>query len=355
MADSELGEVRRPQRTDLERVLRATGYRSQGMAGGTTDTVSPLDESDDSGLTADGSSDDGADSPSWFAETTEVVATTSNVVLTYSPIDFSEVLRLNGVVMVRGVDYTITGRTVTLTDPDELLAGIDSSTWTIEATYPYFDAAFDQPTFTTYAASQAILGRGEVTLSGAPAVGDVAVLVARGHLTGFTGGFATWVKVRGEATAEAVALWLGLGVGTGTTVTHTATGSATHDGQFVIAVVPDVAGVSVASWDTDDLVAGPPPTPAVTPTAAAIAGQLVVTAVVGENDGLDSYHPDTTHTDIGFTGTLVKSVKGVFYGQGVGMSIGYADEDSDVSTEFDMVITGTDGYGQSAVAILVVD
>jgi hypothetical protein len=354
MADSELGEVRRPQRADIERLLRATGYRSQGMAGGTTDTVSPLDESDDSGLAADLSGgDDGDETPAWFAETKDVSEDTTWVLLTYAPIEFSEVLRLNGVTMVRGVDYSITRRTVTLLDPSDLLAGIDG-TWTIEATYPYLDAVLSDPEIVeTVDSTYVNPGLNEAELSSAPTSEQVALLIAGGHLTGFTGAFATWTKLWGGATADTVALWVGTGVGSGTTITHTDTDALTDNAQFVVAVLDDLGdAVEVRDSDTAALVVTDDP--AITPTLAVTPGELVICAVRGDNDGLDSYHPDTTHTDTGFTGAFVRSIKTAFYGCGVAMSIGYADAD-EVSASFDMVITGTDGVGQAAVIALVVN
>jgi hypothetical protein len=355
MADSELGEVRRPQRADIERLLRATGYRSQGMAGGTTDTVSPLDESDDSGLAADLSGgDDGDETPAWFAETKDVTEDTTWVLLTYAPVEFSEVLRLNGVTMVRGVDYSVSQRTVTLLDPADLLAGIGGDTWTIEATYPYTDAVVEEPAITETIASDYVNpGLNEATLPSAVTAGQIALLIAGGNLTGFTGGFATWTKIWGGSTTGEVALWLGTGVGTGTTITHTDTGSATDDAQFVLAVFDDVTGgVEVRDADTVTLVATDDP--AVTPTLAVTPGELVICAMRGENSGTDSYHPDTSATDTGFTGTYLRSYKGVFYGQGVAMSIGFATEDA-VSSSIDVVVTGTAAGGQAATIAMAVD
>jgi hypothetical protein len=356
MADSELGEVRRPQRSDLDRLLRATGYRSQGMAGGNTDTVSPLDESDDSGLTADGTSDDGDETPSWFAEVRTVTSATTTVLLTYSPLEYSEVLRLNGIVMVRGVDYSISQRTVTLLDPSDLLAGIASDEWTIEATYPHVDEAVDEPEIVATIASTSVdAGEHEATLPGTVVDGDMALLITGGHMTGFTGGFATWTKIWGGSTDRTVALWLGRGVGSGTTISHTVTGSLIDDAQFVLALFSDVVGaVEVRDVETATVTAAADD-PAVTPTVAVEPGELVICAVRGDRDGNDTYHPDTTHTDTGFDGAYVAKAKGALYGNGVAMSIGYATDD-EVSSSIDMVIAGgTAGAGQVATIVMAVD
>lgn len=143
MADSELGELRRPPRAVEDRLMRMTGFRRSGMAGGTSDTPYPVGGND--GITVDDSDTGSEDvTPDWFSERFALTGSSSGVIsLTNTPIERSEVLALNGVQLVRNVNYTIDGNRVTLDDLDSPLLGIGSDTWTMSAVYPYFEGAED--------------------------------------------------------------------------------------------------------------------------------------------------------------------------------------------------------------------
>jgi hypothetical protein len=208
-------------------------------------------------------------------------------------------------------------------------------------------------------------GLNEIVLGSLPLETDYGIIITRGHLNGVYGGFDTWTKVDGfgagisvHEDSKLVAVWIGSGVGVSTTISHDDTGSLTDDGQFILIVVHGLQNGIIYEGGSFGVLDGapgnPPPNPASTPTVSIPAGKLVVTAVAGENDGLDSYHPDSTKTDYGFSGDYIRSIKGVFYGQGVGASVGYAMADGNIHTDFDMVITGIDGAGEGATVYFTV-
>lgn len=143
MADSELGELRRPPRAVEDRLMRMAGFRRSGMAGGTSDTPYPVGGSSD-GLTVDDSDGGSEDSlaAEWYSEHFTLTAASSSAVsLTNVPIDASEVLALNGVHLVRGVDYTIVENVVYLDTDRPPTLGIGDDAWTLSAVYPFLDGA----------------------------------------------------------------------------------------------------------------------------------------------------------------------------------------------------------------------
>ncbi len=143
MADSELGELRRPPRPVEHRIERIARWRAQGLAGGASDSPFPVDFVD--GSAVPGATEDGAGGgviPDWYFETFSVTSgSASTVTLTYVPTEYSEVVRLNGVTLARTVDYTISESTLTFADLTGLRLGIGSNTWTLDVSYAYTDTA----------------------------------------------------------------------------------------------------------------------------------------------------------------------------------------------------------------------
>jgi hypothetical protein len=80
--------------------------------------------------------------PSWESESLTVSGVLSTWGLTYAPIPQSLVLRLNGLDLVEGTDFTLADNVVQFTDPADLFLGWSAS-WQLSAVYPHFDVALD--------------------------------------------------------------------------------------------------------------------------------------------------------------------------------------------------------------------
>ncbi len=176
MADSELGELRRPPRPIEHRIERLARWRAQGLAGGASDSPFPVDFVDGSAIA--GASEDGATGgavPEWFFETFSVTSgSASTVTLTYVPIIYSEVVRLNGVTLALNVDYTISEEVLTFVDLTTLRLGIGSDTWALDIHYAYTETAivpFEPGDFLTWTLNgdATIVGGTEVQLTPATA------------------------------------------------------------------------------------------------------------------------------------------------------------------------------------------
>ncbi len=172
MADSELGELRRPPRPIEHRIERLARWRAQGLAGGASDSPFPVDFVDGSAIA--GTSEDGATGgavPEWFFETFSVTSgSASTVALTYVPIIYSEVVRLNGITLALDVDYTISENVLTFADLTSLRMGIGSDTWALDLHYAYTETAivpFEAPDFLTWVLNgdATIVGGTEVRLT----------------------------------------------------------------------------------------------------------------------------------------------------------------------------------------------
>ncbi len=165
MADSELGELRRPPRPVEQRIERLARWRAQGLAGGASDSPFPVDFVDGSAIA--GASEDGASGgvvPDWYFETFSVTSgSASTVTLTFVPIIYSEVVRLNGITLAPTVDYTIAENVLTFADLTSLRMGIGSDTWTLDLHYAYTETAevpFEASDFTSW------VRNGDATLVG---------------------------------------------------------------------------------------------------------------------------------------------------------------------------------------------
>lgn len=172
MADSELGELRRPPRLVEHRIERLTRHRAGGLLGGSSDAVMPVDGTDEV-LAGAGDSGGGGDVavPDWWHDTTTLTSgSAATWTLTFYPIEHSEVIRLNGIVLEVGVDYTIAGNVVTWLDLTGLRLGIGAATWTLSANYAYYDTAptpFEPAAFTSWVrnGTATLVGGTEVRLT----------------------------------------------------------------------------------------------------------------------------------------------------------------------------------------------
>jgi hypothetical protein len=333
VADSELGELRRPTRPVEYRIERLARWRAQGLAGGTSDSVFPADAVDDA-LASDGSGEgDGGDPPSWFADSFDVTSVSgSALTLTYQPIPYSEVIRLNGVTLDPLTEYTIDGRVVTLTDLADLLLGIGADTWVLVASYAYIDTA--EPTLEllyTQSDEISIVSIGH-TLSDE----DVCVVFVVGDTTSISGYAATWTKVYdGGASGSFIDVWIGTGVGTGTTITRTGA-SGIHNGSF-LAVLDGAGGIAptVTALQANTVTAGTFTDPHVI-SGSATAGKLLATVLRIDTTG----HPDaySTWTISGLTDVEGdESHGGGIYVNGTGVAIGTQDDTGSFSVTIPMV------------------
>ena len=358
MADSELGELRRAPRPIEARIARMGGWRSQGLAGGTSDTPYPLDYAD--GLTLLGSDGgDGAPSPEWFAESFTITSgSAATLSLTYVPVEYGEILRLNGVTLTRGTDYTIDGKVITWTTLAALILGIGGASWNLAATYPYYEGAgVASPTLSNVTIGTRVSAYNyELTLPSTPTATDVGLLVCPSHLTGITGGFTTWTKIYdGGAGAQYLAVWCGVGVGSGV-ISHDNPGTLTDDAALILATYGDVEGAVSVAYTRTVITDGR--TTATAPSTAAEPGQIVITAVRGRRHGsLHYYSPDGTHSETGFTGTYARcgELTGTFpYAQGVAISAGLASATS-VGGTFGMTAhAAADDIGEVATFVFSV-
>lgn len=156
MADTELGELRRPTRPLDERLERIARWRAQGLDTGESDATFPSDATDaavfagggDTGQAAEGS----ATTPEWLFDEFNLTSSTPNsFALSATPVANSEVVRVNGLVLEPS-EYVITGSTLVLDDIAAVRLGIGADTWRLVANYAYFDAAspvFDPPSTIT--------------------------------------------------------------------------------------------------------------------------------------------------------------------------------------------------------------
>ena len=144
MADTALGELRRPPRNLNQRIERLARGRAEGLANGANDALFPSGVTDSVVFAASGGSDAAATTapaPRWEYDTFALTASTTNsFALAATPLDKSEVVRVNGLVLTRA-EYTITGSTLTFTDLDAARLGIGADTWTIALNYAYYDLA----------------------------------------------------------------------------------------------------------------------------------------------------------------------------------------------------------------------
>lgn len=348
MADSELGELRRSPRPVEARIARIGGWKSQGLAGGTSDTPYPLDYGDSLTLGPNGDGGTGEPTPDWFAESlTLTTASGSTASLTYEPVDFSTVIRLNGITLVEGVDYTVAGRVVTFLDRTDLLRGIGSDSWTLAATYPYYDSAVEAEPTLGYVTYDGLGGAssGHIDLQQPVIAGDVAILALQGSGATPSGGFATWTLLRsGSGDSGHVAVWLGTGIGTG---------FIDSDSYMVVAVYRDVTG-TVTVTDTQAFYAADSLSSTLSaPAATAAVGNIVFSAVRGMHGFLDRYHPDGTHTDTGFTGTLAYHSLPGAAGEGTALCTGIATATS-VDCVFGMTNDTGTGRGEAVNLVLTV-
>ena len=358
MADSELGELRRPNRPVEYRIERLARWRAQGLAGGTSDSVFPADAVDDA-LASDGSGEgDGGDPPSWYCDTFNLTsATTSPLTLTYYPLFRSEVVRLNGVTLEPDVDYTIDGFELSLVDLADLRLGIGSDTWDLVASYAYVDAAEPTPdlwflwdVYNDTSPDEALAGD------------EIGFLFVPGDSTAVSGYFETWELVDDGGTGAAtdgpdatIDVWRGTGAAVSGTISITAPASATRKGA-ILAVFRDfdttatVERLSQIEYDVNDV-----PATVTASGAGADEGDFVFAAIRGKNNFLAACFPDedeTLYTDTGFaTEDRLMSGSGGTYGNGIAVSCGIASSTS-VSTDFPM--GGTDGYVQVSTYLLAV-
>jgi len=154
MADTALGELRRPTRPLEERLERIARWRAQGLDTGESDATFPADGTDGDAFVAGGAdsaagAEAGAVTPSWLFDGFDLAAATANsFTLTGYPLENSEVVRVNGLVLEPTTEYTITGNVLELVDIDAVRLGIGADSWRIVVSYAYFDRtvpSFDPP------------------------------------------------------------------------------------------------------------------------------------------------------------------------------------------------------------------
>lgn len=153
MADTALGELRRAARPIEQRIERLARWRAQGLDAGESDATFPADSTDavvfagggDSGSAGEGS----AVSAAWLFDAFDLEsATTNSFTLTGYPLENSEVVRVNGLVLEPTAEYTITGNVLEFVDIAAVRLGIGADTWRVVVSYAYFDRAtpvFDPP------------------------------------------------------------------------------------------------------------------------------------------------------------------------------------------------------------------
>lgn len=154
MADTALGELRRPTRPLEERLERIARWRAQGLDTGESDATFPADGTDGDAFVAGGAdaaagAEAGAGTPSWLFDAFDLESATTNLfTLTGYPLENSEVVRVNGLVLEPTAEYTITGNVLEFVDIAAVRLGIGADTWRIVVSYAYFDRTvptFDPP------------------------------------------------------------------------------------------------------------------------------------------------------------------------------------------------------------------
>ena len=351
MADSELGELRRPPRLPEQRIHRLASWRAQGLAGGTSDDVTPADAVDDVLASDGGGEGDGGDPPSWFADSFDITsATTSPLTLTYIPLPYSEVVRINGITLEPTVDYTIDGSSLALTDLADLRLGIGADTWTLVASYAYVDAAEPTPGLAFVY---------DITDDNSPndalEGGEVGFLFVSGATSAVSGYFETWEKVDdGGAGTDGEDTTTDVWRGTGTSMT----GSVSTTGGIagIVLVVfrdADPSLVSIERLTATDYDITEVPTTVTIGTSGIAEGDMVFTTMRGKNNFVGRCKPDlaSTFVSTGFDATAVSSGTGGTFGKGLGLCVGEATATT-ISTDFPM--DEVDGYGQAVVFRLTV-
>lgn len=336
MADTDLGELRRPARPIEQRIERIARWRAQGLAGGQADSTFPADATDGAVFASGGDTSvvtggGGAGAGNWEYDTFSLTSATTNLfTLTAVPVDKSEVVRVNGLVLTRA-EYTITSNVLTFTDLDAVRLGIGADTWTIALNYAYTDLATPGGSVFTGAF---VIGTNE-TFPEAIAANDVGILFCRDDGGTPSGVFSTWTQLR-DATSTGMDIWVGSGVGSGTSVDI----STSFGDAGLIAVFRGVED-AVTIADLESTVTSPPTTgPMSTTAATATTGQLVVSAAMLTNGSGGDLALDGSVTTTGFGSPLSAVGSGGFYD--IGIVAGVAASTS-VSAEFG--VSGTTGGG----------
>lgn len=146
MADTDLGELRRPARPIEQRIERIARWRAQGLAGGQADSTFPSDATDAAVFASGGDTSvvtggGGAGAAKWEYDTFSLTSASENAfTLTAVPVEKSEVVRVNGLVLSRS-EYTIASNILTFTDLAAVRLGIGADTWTLSLNYAYTDLA----------------------------------------------------------------------------------------------------------------------------------------------------------------------------------------------------------------------
>lgn len=170
MADTALGELRRAARPIEQRIERIARWRAQGLDSGESDATFPADVTDeaafaggaDSGTAGEGTSLN----PSWLFDGFNLTSSTANSFeLTGYPLENSEIVRVNGLVLEPTAEYTITGNVLEFVDIAAVRLGIGAGTWRIVVSYAYFDRA--APTFEPPATITGWVLNGSATAVGA--------------------------------------------------------------------------------------------------------------------------------------------------------------------------------------------
>lgn len=328
MADSELGELRRAPRLPEQRIHRIAAWRGQGLAGGTSDDVYPTDFDDDS-LASDGAGEgDGGALPSWTFDTFDVTSSTTVVYLSAYPLPRSEIVRLNGITLEPTVDYTIEGRTLTLVSPSTLLLGIVGS-WDLVASYAYVETADDSGDIVLIADIHAEAIGDTWTPTYTLGDGDVGLLFTLGGSTTPSGYFATWTRIHyggdypnSGSDYSWFDVWKGTGIGTGTLDDPDPDGAGVLSGTILV-VIADVGDVALELLDIE--YQSFPSSPVVI-GASASAGDLVVTAIRNDNDGIGYTGSVSACSATGFAATHEVSGRlDTTYANSTSISIGIAD------------------------------
>jgi len=345
MASTALGQLRRAQRPIEEKLERLTRWKAQGLAFGTDDSLFPSEATDtvlfagggDATVTTGGSG--GTAAPQWEYDTFALTGATSNsFALTATPIEKSEVVRVNGLVLTRA-EYDITGSTLTFTDLAAVRLGIGSDTWTIALHYAYYDLA----TGTGDVFTGAYVARTGDTLPQAVVAGDVAILFGRDDAGIPSGAFATWTQLH-SGISGGMDIWVGTGVGSGTVVDlPIGFGEA-----GVLAVFHGVhEDVTLDVLETQ--LYAPPSGSPVTATAAgpATAGRMVASAAVMTPGSGGDWSLPGTYTSSGISAPLSVVGGTVYYD--ICLVAGLSDG-ADVDTSFDL--TGSAGDGGSVYNVV---
>lgn len=346
MADTALGELRRPARPIEQRIERLARWRAQGLDAGESDAPFPADAMDSaafagSGDSAAGPAEGGAGTPQWLFDAFDLESGTANsFALSATPIENSEVVRVNGLVL-EPTEYTITGSTLELTDIAAVRLGVGSDTWRLVLNYAYYDLATGSGDVIT----SAYITETGTTLPETVVAGDVALCFLRDDGGTPTGTFSTWTLLHAGA-GGGVDIWAGEGVGTGTSVGVTGGSGFGNDG--VVAVFRGVSDpVSVAVLQVQ--MHQPPTASPIDATAAASAsvGRMVTSVAIMTPGGGGDWALPGTYTSAGIGAPLSQVGGNSFYDLVVvaGLANG-----ASVDTSFD--VTGSAGDGGAVYNIV---